>query len=220
MSRMANSPSVLVAAAPLRWSQRLVELAASASHLLAADGGANHLARVGLRPSMVIGDLDSITDRTARWVGPSAMLRDPDQDRTDLEKALAYAFEKLRVDSLIVLGGLGGRIDHTIGNLGLLARFGAGERLVLEDTEHRVWAVRDALSLRSSPGETWSFWTFDPAVRVTIVGVAWPLEDQHVDAGGRPSISNVAISDQVQVRARGGSVIVMRFISDPSAHDE
>ncbi|TFG39747.1 MAG: thiamine diphosphokinase, partial [Candidatus Aminicenantes bacterium] len=56
---MAHTNAVLVANAPLRWTPRLTALATAADVVLAADGGANHLARSGLRPAAVVGDLDS-----------------------------------------------------------------------------------------------------------------------------------------------------------------
>jgi thiamine pyrophosphokinase len=66
------------------------------------------------------------------------------------------------------------------------------------------------LTLASSPGETWSFWTFDPSVRVSITGVRWPVEDARIDAGSRPSISNEAVADRIRIRTQGGAVVVMR----------
>jgi thiamine pyrophosphokinase len=207
---MAHDSAVLVANAPLEWTARLATLVTEAETLLAADGGANHLARLGLRPSRVVGDLDSISDQTRAWLGEACLVRSPDQDRTDLEKALEFAFEELDLGSVIVIAALGGRPDHDLGNLGLLARLALGERIVFEGADHRALAVAGELTLASSPGETWSFWTFDPAVRVSITGVRWPVEDARIDAGSRPSISNEAVADRIRIRTQGGAVVVMR----------
>ena len=65
--------------------------------------------------------------------------------------------------------------------------------------------------LQAEPGETWSFFTFDPGVRVTLEGVKWPITDAAIDLGGKPSISNEAASDQVTVRSTGGAVVVTRW---------
>jgi len=87
-----------------------------------------------------------------------------------------------------------------------------GERLIFEAADQTVLAITSETSLAANPGEAWSFWTFDPTVRVT--GVRWPLENASIDAGDRPSISNEAVEDHIRVRATGGSVIVMRrFVS-------
>jgi hypothetical protein len=42
------------------------------------------------------------------------------------------------------------------------------------------------------------------------------VTDHALDAGGRPSISNLAVSERVQVRARGGVVIVLRRLALPA----
>jgi len=207
---MAGGNGVLVANAPLRWTARLTALAAGAPVLLAADGGANHLARIGLRSAAVIGDLDSISDPTRAWLTEAVMIERPDQDRTDLDKALEHAFDDLGLEEVTVLAATGGRVDHDLGNLGLLARLALGQRLVFEADAHRLLATCSALKLESVPGETWSFWTYDPAVRVTVEGVRWPIENSALDAGGQPSISNEAVAEQIRIDVDGGSVVVMR----------
>jgi thiamine pyrophosphokinase len=206
-----NPKPVLVANGPVRWTEELAAAAAAAEPLLAADGGADHLARIGLRPRSVIGDLDSITEGTRAWLGEERMVHRPDQDRTDLDKALEHALDELYLGALTVLGATGGRLDHAAGNLGLLARRSMGEQLVYLAADQRTVAVSGETVLESAPGETWSFFTFDPGIRVTVAGVRWPVEDHPLDLSGRPSISNEAAGRSVMVSAKGGAVVVMRL---------
>lgn len=209
---MLDPGPVLVANAPLTWSEKLAAVAAAGDPLLAADGGANALARLGLRPIAVIGDLDSIAAETRAWVGRDRLVHLPDQDHTDLEKSLTYAFDELGLERLTVLGALGGRHDHAVGNLGLLARFHIAERLRFLGEAFVTIALAGEADLAARPGETWSFWTFDPQVRVTLRGVRWPVRAADLSAGCRPSISNRAAADRVSVRADNGPVIVSRFV--------
>jgi thiamine pyrophosphokinase len=209
---MSDARPLLVANSPLRWTVRLSRMAAAANPLLAADGGADHLARIGLRPQAVIGDLDSISDRTRGWLGDETMAHRPDQDRTDLEKSLDYAFTDLGLTELSVLAAVGGRSDHEVGNLGLLARYGMGEDLLFEGHDWRALAVAGQARLAAAEGETWSFWTYDPAVRVTIEGVRWPVHSAPLAAHDRPSISNQAVAREISVTADGGSVVVFRHL--------
>jgi thiamine pyrophosphokinase len=199
-----------VANAPLKWRPKLADMAAAAETLVAADGGANHLARLGLRPAAVVGDLDSISAATRAWLGEDRMVHRPDQDRSDLDKALEYTFEETGATDLVVLAAVGGRIDHDLGNLGLLARLAMGEQLVFQSEDETILAITGEATLAARPNETWSFWTFDPSVRVTVEGVRWPIHDAAIDAGGRPSISNEAIGNNVFISARGGSVVAFR----------
>jgi thiamine pyrophosphokinase len=199
----------------MAWVPALAAIAASGRPLVAADGGANHLARIGLRPDAVVGDLDSITPSVRAWVGEERLLLRPDQESTDLEKTLAHVFDAVGAGRLTVLGALGGRVDHTVGNLGLVARLGRGADLVLREPESLVLAVAGEAELEAAPGETWSAWSFDPGVRVTLEGFRWPVAGRALDAGGRPSISNLALGDRVRVLARGGPVLLTRHLTPP-----
>lgn len=210
---MTSPCPLLVANGPIRWTEATAVLAAAAKPLLAADGGANHLGRIGLRPDAVIGDLDSISTGIRKFIGEERMIHRPDQDRTDLDKALEYAFDELGLERLTVLGATGGRLDHAVGNLGLLAKRALGDRLVFVADDHRVLGVTGELTLDAEPGETWSFFTVDPAVRVTLEGVRWPIADTAIDLARKPSISNEAVSDRVTVRAEGGAVVVVRRLA-------
>jgi thiamine pyrophosphokinase len=165
-----------------------------------------------MRPTAVVGDLDSISAETRAWLGEEIMVHRPSQDRTDLDKALEYAFDEIGITNLTVLAALGGRTDHDQGNLGLLVKLAMGEGLVFEGVDQRVLAVDGEATLTARPGESWSFWTFDPTVRVTVDGVRWPVAGAALDAGSRPSISNEATSDEVQIRTAGGAVVVYRQV--------
>ena len=76
-------------------------------------------------------------------------------------------------------------------------------------------AVAGEASLDSVRGELWSFFTFDPAVKVTVTGVRWPVARAALDLAGRPSISNRAEADRVSVRAEGGAVVAIRWFVEP-----
>ncbi len=211
---MQDLSPVLVANGPFRWTEELAAIAAAADPLLAADGGANQLGRIGLRPRAVIGDLDSITPGTLAFVGDHRLVPRSDQDRPDLEKALDYAFDELGLDRLTVIGATGGRLDHAVVNLGLLARRAMGDDLVFLAPDLRAVAVAGEAVLAAAPGELWSFFAFDPGVRVGLTGVRWPVSDVALDLPGRPSISNQATTDAISVSATGGAVVAMRWLHD------
>src|SRR4030042_3648875 len=94
----------------------------SAEHLIAADGGLRHIRNLGLKPHLVIGDLDSISDDDSKWIlkNKIPIRKFPKKkDQTDLELALLDAVER-GGDPITVVGALGGRIDQTLTNIFLL----------------------------------------------------------------------------------------------------
>ncbi len=211
---MHDHRPILVLNGSLRWTTALATLARAARPLIAADGGADALARVGLRPDAVVGDLDSLSTATRAWLGESILIHRTDQDCTDFEKALSHAFTDLGLEQLTVLGALGGRIDHTAGNLGILARESRGPDLVFRSEDEILLATTESLVLDAVPGETWSFWTYSPATMVTLEGLRWPIERQPLAIDHRPSISNEAIAHKLRVIPENGTVVACRNLGD------
>lgn len=86
--------------------------------IYAVDGGFRILREAGIEPTEVFGDFDSLG-----YVPKGAdAVFDWHKDFTDMDWALSHACEK-GFDEVFLVGGLGGRVDHTIGNLQLMAKY-------------------------------------------------------------------------------------------------
>ena len=106
--------------------------------VLAADAGADRLLKYNIIPDAVIGDLDSISNKTVtkleEWIVTNKNIQ-----KTDLEKAVDYAFEK-GASSIQIVGWSGGRIDHTLAALGLAFN----SKITLVDENFTIKAVNDS----------------------------------------------------------------------------
>ncbi|KAK4538603.1 hypothetical protein CDCA_CDCA19G4628 [Cyanidium caldarium] len=105
--------------------------------IIAADGGANTLHRLGLCPQVVAGDLDSLHPDTRHAFRSAAVqvYRDADPSRNDFQKALQHVPDQAR--RVLVLGAEGGRLDHALANL----------HVAFEDARKPQHASRDLLLL-------------------------------------------------------------------------
>ena len=88
-------------------------------YVIAVDGGLAHLEGIGRKPDMALGDFDSLgyVPKGMRVAKFSSR-----KDKSDMELALDRA-KGLRCDQAFVYGALGGRLDHTLANLQLFAKF-------------------------------------------------------------------------------------------------
>lgn len=204
--------AVIVANAPWRWRPDLVALARGAELLLAADGGANHLAAVGLRPAAVVGDLDSIRPGVRAWLGEDAMLARPEQDRTDLDKALEVAIEDRGATSVTVLAATAGRLDHAFENLGLAARWRRHAAVEVVTEDGVLVPVLDRVELATEPDQLVSLLPLG-RVQVWTRGLRWELDGEALDPGTRISVSNRAAGVSVEVRVAGGTLLA--FLAGP-----
>lgn len=86
--------------------------------VVAADGGLDHIRGLGIRPDLVIGDFDSANVQVPE--GVETIKLPPEHDDPDMLSALKVGWSRGYRDFRIY-GGLGGRIDHTIANIQMLA---------------------------------------------------------------------------------------------------
>jgi thiamine pyrophosphokinase len=206
--------TVVVANAPWRWRPDFVALVRRAAMVLAADGGANHLARIGVRPDAVVGDLDSIRPEVRRWIGEERMVARTDQDVTDLQKTLAYAFDERGAERVTILAATAGRLDHAVENLALLGRWSGRGEVELRDARHRIVAVAGTRTLPTAAGQTVSLVPLGRCGRIWTEGLRWKLDGEPLDVTGRSGVSNVADGRRIELRVEDGTVLV--FLSEPS----
>ena len=189
--------------------------------LIAADGGTRHALALGLLPSIVIGDLDSLTsDDRQRLEGSGVKFRlyPPDKNETDLELALRFALEA-GYRSILILAALGGRLDQTLGNLSLLTdprfstpRHGSGQAfdVRLDDGIEEAFFVRDRAAISGKPGDTVSLLPWGgPAESVTTKGLRWPLRGETLHPHQTRGISNEMLGERAGVALQSGLLLVV-----------
>jgi thiamine pyrophosphokinase len=91
--------------------------------VVAADFGAHHARAWGWPVDLLVGDLDSLPPDEAaalRDAGVPVVTAPRAKDETDLELALAHALD-IGADELVICAALGGRTDHLLANVLLLA---------------------------------------------------------------------------------------------------
>lgn len=179
--------------------------------LIAADGGARHLMRLGLTPAVVVGDMDSLTETELAQLEQAGarLVRYPkDKDETDLELALGAALaEGWR--SVRVVGALGGRLDQTLGNLALLAQaLPRGVDLRLDDGVEEVFLVRGYMEVEGEAGDVVSLLPLGgPARGVTTHALQYSLAGETLLAERTRGISNVMLGSRAGVEVMDGVLI-------------
>jgi thiamine pyrophosphokinase len=85
--------------------------------VIAADGGFTTLQKAGISPDLIMGDFDSLGEAPK---GENVVLSSPEKDDTDTMLAVKKSLE-MGAKTLLIYGGLGGRFDHSLGNIQTLA---------------------------------------------------------------------------------------------------
>jgi thiamine pyrophosphokinase len=181
--------------------------------ILAADGGTRHALALGLVPSLVIGDLDSLTedDRCTLEAAHTEIRRyPPNKDETDLELALHYSVET-GFDEILIVAALGDRLDQTLGNLDLLTGSSlAGLDVRVDDGPEQAWFVRTNTMVEGSPGDIISLIPWGGEVTgITTDGLLWPLRDETLHPHKTRGLSNELLGDSASISLKSGLLLVV-----------
>lgn len=181
----------------------------SGDYVIAADRGFDSLMAYGVKPDLAVGDFDSLGRRPDY---PNVIQLPAEKDDTDMVYALRKGLE-LGYRRYVLLGGVGGRLEHTLGNLQLLdwlALRGAQGFLAGEKTA--VTCIRDGQVLTFPPdmsGYLSVFCNSGRAEGVALTGLKYPLED-YVLTGDFPlGVSNQFLGEPASVSVERGSLLLI-----------
>jgi thiamine pyrophosphokinase len=179
--------------------------------LIAADGGLRHILRLNLYPLLIIGDMDSADPQdVARLEAEGVEVRryPPAKDETDLQLALAWALQN-EYRSIRIAAALGDRLDHTLGNLFLLADPALIDiDIRLEDGREEAFLIRDEAVIEGQIGDRVSLLPLgDPAVDVETVRLLYPLRRETLRPDRTRGISNEMVAETARVSLTGGLLI-------------
>ncbi len=194
--------------------------------VVAADSGLMWAQKLGV--DVVVGDMDSVTGEAlaeAEARGAEIVRYDPDKAATDLELALQLACER-GASSITLVGGHGGRLDHFLGNIALLASLpkevkvcalmGETEIAVLHGSQERGSEQEQAgesvseLAIRGKRGQLVSLipWGAD-AEGVSTTALRWQLAGETLPLGTSRGISNEMTDTQAEVSLKRGTLLVV-----------
>jgi thiamine pyrophosphokinase len=186
--------------------------------VIAADGGALRAEAIGLRPDLVVGDIDSLAPATVerlRGAGIEIEVHRRAKDESDTELALRAAVTR-GAQQLVLLGALGGlRPEHTLANVLLLCLpelAGREVRIVEGASSLRVIGGAGAatIEIHGRPGDLVSLLPLsEPVEGVTTNGLAYPLHDEPLHQGPSRGLSNEMTTDACTIATRTGRLVVI-----------
>jgi thiamine pyrophosphokinase len=185
---------------------------ATANLIVCADGGANHALKLGVIPNYVIGDLDSITFGTLQKLQkiPNChILYDPDQNKSDLELAIALA-ESFDPVELIILGAIGDNLDHTLANIICLDKIKRTISARILDNIHEIRLIDKSIDLKGKKGDIVSIISLTPVKNLRYDGLRWN-PDKPTNDFGWFGIRNKMTKSRARITLDSGRVLVIKI---------
>lgn len=185
-----------------------VDIEITEDFIICADGGIDSL--MGRSADVLIGDADSMKKVPE---GIKFLKFPSKKNKTDGELCVDYAEDKGFL-SLTFYGAFGGRLDHVLGNLNLLAYADHKNiKAVAKSKELTVYFVKENFSLAATKGDIFSILPFGESVLVEqSQGLFYELKNLKITQiqSGR-GISNVAISQTITLKIASGTAFVFHY---------
>jgi thiamine pyrophosphokinase len=181
--------------------------------ILAANGGTKHALALGLVPSIVIGDLDSLTSlELGRLNAAETEIHSypRNKNETDFELALQYSI-KAGYQEIVVVAALGDRLDQTLGNLAILTNPQLATLDVrLDNGVEEAFFTRSSCQVHGVAGDIVSLVPWGRKVTgVTTTGLRWPLQCENLYPYKTRGISNELLGESASISLESGLLLIV-----------
>ncbi len=174
--------------------------------VICADGGLIHAEKMGIKPSLTVGDFDSFKGD----IKGEVVRFNPEKDYTDTHIAVSEALER-GYKKLVLVGAAGTRLDHTLANIGLLeyiAQKGAAGEMVNEN--NIITVITKNTVIKNDGSRYVSIIPIGKAFGVTLKNFKYTLDDYNMEFSQSIGISNEFLKGDGIVEVKEGSLIVIK----------
>ncbi|MBE5937870.1 MAG: thiamine diphosphokinase [Lachnospiraceae bacterium] len=194
-------------------------------YIIAVDGGYNYNKQMGITPHLLIGDFDSISSSSDISEFKGELLQfSPHKDYTDMHLAVKEGIKR-GYSCFVIYGGLGGRTDHLVANLQLLAWISArnitayliGDNQVITAITNSSISYPDILKknrsnklLAPAIGKYISVLSHtNESKGVTITGLEYEIKDAHITNEFAIGTSNSFVSENYSISVKEGTLLII-----------
>ncbi len=205
--------AIIFANGRMEKTPEILPIIQTSDFVIAADGGTHNCEALGIKPDLIIGDLDSIEpdDVTSyRETGVEVIRYPTHKDESDLELSLEYTFAHGYTE-IIIIGGLGERWDMTMINILLMAHPKySGLNIRLLDGTQELFLIKSGMpvDLPGKPGDTLSLIPLaGDACGISTHGLEYPLNNETLQFGASRGVSNVFTAASAQINFSQGLIL-------------
>jgi thiamine pyrophosphokinase len=204
-----QEPALVIADGEACSSDLLGQLLEWSPHVVVLDGALERVKRLGVKVDVVLGDFDGrSTDDVQRAAGKDVkVVHTPDQDKTDLEKAIDYLFEH-SFNMVNIVWATGRRMDHTFNNICTLAKH-PGKSIVIYDDYSRIFLLPKQYQKHYPEGAILSIFPIGIVKDIQTSGLKYNLRKEDLNLTERTSSSNSSVGGMVDISHGEGRLILM-----------
>ena len=186
-------------------TSNVLSIESNFEEIIAVDSGVEHLFKLSLDPTTLIGDLDSISKKSLDEVkknGVKILAFNSKKDQTDFELALNY-LDEAEKSKVYIIGGESGEIDHLISIFLLIPSKSFSENIIWLYGDKRI-IFRQKLELNIKKLTKFSIIPLSDLTNLSIDGAEWNLDNKNIQFGETLTLRNVTNEEQLNVRCDEG----------------
>ena len=201
-----QEPALIIANGEMCSIPLLTQLLEWCPKVVALDGAYTRLQQLQIKPDVVIGDFDSLTDIPS---DPDVtFIKIEDQQTTDLEKAIDY-LTRSGNSYVNIVWATGKRLDHTLNNLHTLFAY-PSVQLVIYDDYSKAYLLPRTFKKYYNKGQKISLFPNGEVTSLFTKNLVYNLNNEALKVGHRSGSSNVVKSDgEVTISHTNGQLILI-----------
>ncbi len=200
---------VIVGGAEIKDYGRIKKYLKSGDFMIFCDCGLRHKEPLGVEVDLIVGDFDSFERPSS---GTETIVLPCEKDDTDTAFAVKTALSR-GFDEFLLIGVVGGRLDHTLGNLYLLLMLDeAGKKALIADDFSEMEIVGES---GAKVCDSFSYFSLisiaGNAEGVTITGAKYPLDGAVITCGYQYGVSNEVLPRRTaEISVKKGKLLLIR----------
>ena len=174
--------------------------------IISCDGATDSLLKKGYKPNLIIGDLDSISEKSRKLYKEKIILNS-NQSENDLRKAINHSIE-LGFKKINIVGATGLREDHTIGNIFSIIKYPESDIKIYTDSGlFRV--IKDNQSVKSFQGQQISIFSPDNTIKITTSGLKYNINKNTLSTLFYGTL-NESLKQKISFKLSHGNIMIFQ----------
>ena len=182
--------------------------------IICCDGGMRHTMKLGITPDFIVGDFDSVQAEVLEYYKKQNIeLKQVPcrKDETDMELGIRHAAD-IGADDIVIMGGIGSRMDHTLANIFLLMKINdIGKKGIIVNENNLIMLCTDKTVVEGKKGDIVSFIPITKETAgVSTEGLEYPLNNETLYMNSPRGVSNVMEGNTASYTLKEGLALIIR----------
>ena len=173
--------------------------------IVAVDSGTEQAYKLFLKPDLIIGDLDSIDEKTIKRAEKDRvqiLKYETNKNETDFELALKHVIDK-EIKDITIIGGEYGEIDHLFGVLTVIISLQKDQQISWIHKDQTV-LIPNSKKIVIGSNVEFSILPFTNLKNLNISGAQWNLDNENIEFGKSITLRNISIDNDIEVSVEDG----------------